>query len=163
MLYKFIVLLHVISAFAFLLSHGAAASVAFALKRERDPQKIRTLLNLSMASYPWMSWTLVSTFVFGVIAGFQLNWWRFGWIWTSIVLLVVIVVFMGLFGAEVYGEARKVAGLPYRSRGKLYPAELPKSDEELFAILEKSNPVLLTIIGYGGFAIITWLMLAKPF
>ena len=163
MLYKFIVLLHVISAFAFLLSHGAVASVAFALKRERDPQKIRTLLNLSMASYPWMIWTLVSTIVFGVIAGFQLNWWRFGWIWTSIVLLVVIGVFMGLLGAEVYGEARKVAGLSYRSRGKLYPAELPKSDEELFAILEKSNPVLLTIIGYGGFAIIAWLMLAKPF
>ena len=163
MLYQLIVFLHVISAFAFLLSHGAAASVAFALKRERDPQKIRTLLNLSMASYPWMIWTLVSTFVFGVIAGFQLNWWRFGWIWTSIVLLVVIVVFIGLFGAEVYGKARKVAGLPYRFRGKLFPAELPKSDEELFAILEKSNPVLLTIIGYGGFAIIAWLMLAKPF
>ena len=163
MFYKVIVLLHVISAFAFLLSHGAVASVAFALKHERDTQKIRTLLNLSMASYPWMLWTLVSTIVFGVIAGFQLNWWRFGWIWTSIILLAIIGVFMGLLGAEVSGEARKVAGLPYRSRGKLFPAELPKSDEELFAILEKSNPVLLTIIGYGGFAIIAWLMLAKPF
>ena len=106
MLYQLIVFLHVISAFAFLLSHGAAASVAFALKRERDPQKIRALLNLSMASYPLMGWSLVSTIVFGIIAGFQLNWWRFGWIWTSIVLLVVIVVFMGLFGAEVYGKAR---------------------------------------------------------
>jgi len=49
MLYQLIVFLHVISAFAFLLSHGAAASVAFALKRERDPQKIRTLLDLSTA------------------------------------------------------------------------------------------------------------------
>ena len=110
-----------------------------------------------------MLWTLVATIVFGVIAGFQLNWWRFGWIWTSIVLLVVIGVFMGLLGAEVYGEARKVAGLPYRSKGKLFPPEPPKSDEDLFAILEKSNPVLLTIIGYGGYAIIAWLMLAKPF
>ena len=163
MLYKLIVFLHVISAFAFLLSHGAAASVAFVLKRERDSQRIRALLNLSMASYPWMLWTLFSTIVFGVIAGFQLNWWRFGWIWASIVLLIVIGVCMGLLGAEVYGEARKVAGLPYRSKGKLFPAEPPKSNADLFAILEKSNPVLLTIIGYGGFAIIAWLMLAKPF
>jgi hypothetical protein len=122
MLYQLIVFLHVISAFAFLLSHGAAASVAFALKRERDPQKIRTLLDLSMASYPLMLWTLVSTIVFGVIAGFQLNWWRFGWIWTAIVLLVVIGVFMGLLGAEVYGEARKVAGLPYPIQGKAISA-----------------------------------------
>jgi hypothetical protein len=50
-----------------------------------------------------------------------------------------------------------------RSKGKLFPPEPPKSDEDLFAILEKSNPVLLTIIGYGGYAIIAWLMLAKPF
>jgi len=47
MLYKFIVLLHVVSAFAFLLSHGAAASVAFALKRGRDTQKLGRAFYLS--------------------------------------------------------------------------------------------------------------------
>ena len=79
------------------------------------------------------------------------------------VLLIVISVIMGLLGANVYGKARKVAGLPYRSKGKLFPPEPPRSDEDLFEILEKSNPALLTIVGYGGYAIIAWLMLAKPF
>lgn len=163
MLYKIIVFLHVISVLGFLLAHGATVSVTFALKRERDVQKIRTLLDLSTASYPIMLWTLLSTVVFGVIAGIQLNWWRYGWIWTSVVLLVIIVVLMARLGAEVYGKARKVAGLPYKVNGKPFPAEAPKSDKELLEILEKSNPVLLTIIGFGGYAIIAWLMLAKPF
>ncbi len=163
MLYKFVVFLHVISTFGFLLSHGGAASMAFALKRERDPQKVRALLDLSSASNPWMSWTLLASVVFGIIAGFQGAWWRSGWIWVSIVLLVVLVVLMSVLGAAVYDEARKVAGLPYRIKGKPQPPEPPKSDEELFAILGKSNPMLLTIIGCGGYVVIAWLMMAKPF
>ena len=163
MLYKIVVFLHVISVFGFLLSHGASVSMAFALKRERNLQKIRTMLDLSTASYPLMGLTLLGTILFGVIAGFQASWWKFGWIWVSLILLIVIVVLMAKFGAEVYGKARKAAGLPYRIKGKPVPSEPLANDEELFAILEKSNPVLLTIIGYGGYAVITWLMMAKPF
>jgi hypothetical protein len=37
-----------------------------------------------------------------------------------------------------------------------------ESDEEVFTILAKINPTLLMIIGYGGFAVIAWLMMAKP-
>jgi hypothetical protein len=154
MLYRIIVFLHVISTFGFLLSHGASVSMAFALKRERDMGKIRALLDLSSESYPLMSITLLASIVFGIIAGFQGHWWKFGWIWTSIVLLVVIIALMYFLGSNIYGAARKAAGLPF---------EPPGMNEELLAILEKSNPVLLTIIGYGGYAIIAWLMIAKPF
>ncbi len=34
---------------------------------------------------------------------------------------------------------------------------------ELDALLARGNPMLLTVIGYGGFAVITWLMMFKPF
>jgi hypothetical protein len=47
--------------------------------------------------------------------------------------------------------------------GKPFPAEPAKSDEEVFAALTKINPTLLMIIGYGGYAVIAWLMLVKPF
>lgn len=163
MLYEFIVFLHVASTFGFLLSHGGTASVAFALKRERDPQKARALLDLSDISYPWMYWSLLASIAFGIVAGFQGAWWKSGWIWVSIVVLVVLVVLMSVLGANIYSDARKAAGLAYRIKGKPQPPEPPKSDEELFAILEKSNPVLLTIMGYGGYAVIAWLMMAKPF
>lgn len=154
MLYRVIVFLHVISVFGFLLSHGASVSMAFALKREREIQKIRALLDLSGSSYPLMSLTLLASIVFGIIAGFQGQWWRFGWIWTSIALLVAILVLMYFLGSNIYGGARKILELP---------SELPAKQEELFVVLEKSNPVLLTVIGYGGFAVIAWLMTAKPF
>lgn len=154
MLYRIIVFLHVISTFGFLLSHGASVSMAFALKRERDSRKIRALLDLSGTSYPMMGLTLSASIIFGIIAGFQGHWWKFGWIWASTGLLVVILVLMYLLGSNIYGAARKAVELP---------SEQPGSDKELFAILEKSNPVLLTMIGYGGYAIIAWLMLVKPF
>ena len=154
MLYRIIVFLHVISTFGFLLSHGASVSMAFALKRERDSQKIRALLDLSGASYPLMSLTLLASIVFGIIAGFQGHWWKFGWIWASIALLVVILILMYFLGSNVYGAARKAVELPSEPQG---------SDEELLTILQKSNPVLLTIIGYGSYAIIAWLMMVKPF
>jgi hypothetical protein len=154
MLYRIIVFLHVISTFGFLLSHGASVGMVFALKRERDMGKIRAMLDLSSTSYPMMSLTLAASILFGMIAGFQGHWWKFGWIWASMALLVVIIAWMYFFGSKVYGAARKAAGLP---------SEPPVMNEEVLAILKKSNPVLLTIIGYGGYAIIAWLMMTKPF
>jgi hypothetical protein len=132
-------------------------------KKERDVQKIRALLDLSAASNPVMIYTLYAFVIFGVIAGFQGAWWKSGWIWVSIILLVVIVVLMSILGSGLYGEARKAAGIRYNFKGKWFPPEPAKGDEEVLAILAKTNPVLLTVIGYGGLAVIAWLMTAKPF
>ncbi len=65
-------------------------------------------------------------------------------------LLVVIVVLMAILGAGIYGEVRRAVGLPYRIKGKPFPEEPAKSDEEIFAILARINPTLLTVIGYGA-------------
>lgn len=163
MLYKLVVFLHVISVFGYLLAHGASVAVAFALKRERDIGKIKTLLELSGNSYPMMFRMLNASILLGIIAALQAGWWRFGWIWASLILLFVIFALMVVFGGIVYGSARRAIGLSYTVRGKYYPAEPAQSDEAVLALLAKGNPVLLTIIGYGGYAIITWLMIAKPF
>jgi len=163
MLYQLVVFLHVVCIFGYLLAHGVSATVAFVLKKERDIQRVRALLDLSAASYPVMTYLMWAFFLLGVIASFQAGWWRFGWLWTSVVLGVVIVLLMAIFGAGIYGEARKAAGLRYNFKGKWFPPEPAKNDEEVFALLAKTNPVLLTVIGYGGFAVITWLMVAKPF
>ncbi|MBI5965509.1 MAG: hypothetical protein HY863_18685 [Chloroflexi bacterium] len=163
MLYKFIVFLHVIFVFGYLLSHGVSAGVAFALKKERNIQRIRDLLDLSAASYPATTYSMYAFLLFGVIAAFQGGWWRFGWVWTSLILGILIVVLMAVFGAGIYGEARKAAGIRYNFKGKWFAPEPAKSDEEVFMLLAKANPTLLTVIGYGGFAIITWLMTAKPY
>jgi len=163
MLYQLVVFLHVLFVFGYLLAHGVSAAVSFALKKERDIQRVRNLLDLSAASYPTTFMSLYAFFIFGIVAGFMGGWWARGWIWVSLVLLIVIVVLMMAFGGGIYGEARKAAGIRYNVKGKWYPPEPAKSDEEVFVILAKTNPILLTVIGYGGFAVIAWLMIAKPF
>lgn len=163
MLYQLVVFLHVFCVFGYLLAHGVSAAVSFALKKERNILRVRALLDLSAASYPAMTYSMYAFLIFGVVATFQGGWWGRGWVWTSLVLGVVIALLMVVFGAGIYGEARKAAGIRYNFKGKWFAPEPAKSDEEVFVILAKANPVLLTLIGYGGFAIITWLMTAKPF
>ena len=164
MRYHLVVFLHVIAVLGYLLAHGVSASVSYAIKKERDVNRIRALLDISEASYPSMFSSLLAVIVFGLAAAFlNMTWWRFGWIWVSLLVLVAIVVLMAVFGATAFGEIRKAAGLPYRVKGKPFPAESAKSNEEVYAATAKVNPTLLLVIGYGGFAVIAWLMIAKPF
>lgn len=163
MFYQLVVFLRVVSVLRYLLAHGVSAAVSFALQKERDINRVRALLDLSAASYPLMTNLMWAFLLFGITAAFLGGWWGHGWVWTSLALGFLIFVLMAVFGANHYGEARKAAGLRYNVKGKWFPPEPAKSDEEVFAFTAKANPVLLTVVGYGGFAVITWLMTAKPF
>ena len=76
------------------------------------------------------------------------------WIWVALILLISLIALMVRFGSRIYGGARKVAGSLYmESRSTHLPIE-PASIEEIKAFLDKGNPSLLTIIGFGGIVII---------
>jgi len=69
-LYNWWVFIHIVGVLGFVLAHGVSTWVALAVRREREPERLRTLLDLSasaaMAFY-------VSTFLLllgGVAAGF---------------------------------------------------------------------------------------------
>ena len=162
-MYDWLVYLHLLGIFGFLLAHGASAAAAFALRRERSLEKVRALLELSSGSYGLMYVSLLVLLAAGIIAAFMGGWWGRGWIWLSLVLLIAIIAAMGAMGSRYYGEARKLAGLPYFAQGKVQPPLPPANPDEVFAVLARANPVLLTAIGLGGFAVIAWLMKFKPF
>src|SRR6478609_7482514 len=46
LMYRWLVFLHVLAVFGFLLAHGTAIAVAFRLRREREVARIRVLLDL---------------------------------------------------------------------------------------------------------------------
>ncbi|MBI3164772.1 MAG: hypothetical protein HYZ24_08820 [Chloroflexi bacterium] len=163
MLYQLVVFLHIRFVIGFLLAHGVSVIVAFSLKAERDPQKIRFMLDLSAASYPWMIRLMWAFLIFGIIAAFMGGFQARIWPWLSLVLGFLIVVAMGLFGTNVYSDARKLLGLRYSVKGKWFPPEPAGNIEEVHALLAKVNPIMLTVVGYGGFAVIVWLMRLKPF
>ena len=162
-MYRWLVLLHVIGVFGFMMAHGISAGVAFGLRRERRFEHARALLELSASSYGVMYLSLLVLLVTGIITGFMGQWWGRGWIWVSLGLLVIIIVAMVALGSSIYGTARKLAGLPYFEGGRQRPPIEPASAEEIDAILSRGHPMLLTLIGFGGIVVLSWLMIFKPF
>ena len=162
-MYPGLVFLHVVGVFGFLMAHGISAGVAYQLRRERNLEKIRALLELSSASYPVMYSSLGLLAVVGIVLGIMGSWWGRAWIWVSLILLIAVAALMGRFGSRIYGEARKLCGLPYMELGKSQPPIEPASSTAIDAALAQGNPMLLTVFGFGGIIIIAALMMFKPF
>jgi hypothetical protein len=162
-IYAWTIYLHVLGLFAFLLAHGTAASAGFALQKEHNLERIRALLYLSGTSHRAMYPSLLVIVLSGILAGFQGSWWVSGWIWLSLGLLIVLVAAMYAMGGKMYSAARKAAGLPYFENGKPQPPVPAESQEEVERCIRKANPMLLLVLGYGGLALIAWLMIFKPF
>lgn len=161
--YPWLTFLHILGVFGFLLAHGASASVAFALRQERNHERVRALLTLSASSYPIMYLSLLVLLVTGIITGIMGDWWGRGWIWVALVLLIAILAAMYSLGTNKFGGLRKAVGLPYSDSAKTQLTFEPASAEEINALLAQGNPMLLSIIGFGGIAVVAWLMMFKPF
>ena len=60
---------HLIAVIGLFLTHGTSAGLAFAARRERDPARLRRLLDLSFRSLTLLYVWVVLVVVFGVIGG----------------------------------------------------------------------------------------------
>ena len=58
-----------------MLAHGASVNMLFRLRRERDSQQIRALLDLSTSSLSFLYFSLLLLLAAGIVAGFMGNWW----------------------------------------------------------------------------------------
>lgn len=154
--YPWVVVAHVVAAFAFILAHGVSAFVAFRLRSERRPDHVATLVGLSSTSLVVMYPALLVLLVAGVAAGFMGDWWGRWWIWLSIGLLLAIATAMYAVGTRYYISVRQAVG----ARDSDGPLATP---EELDALLTSRRPEWLAIIGGGGLVGIVWLMEVKPF
>jgi hypothetical protein len=155
-MYPWVVFLHIAGVFGFLLAHGASVAVLFKIRKERDREKIRTLLELSGASMVGFYASIIVLLAAGVIAGFLGNWWGMLWIWLSLGLFLAISALMYPLGTRYF---RKISDAV-----TLRPSGAPMaSDEEIESLLRSARPILIAVIGFGGILVILWLMLFKPF
>ena len=159
-LYPWVVFLHVVGAFGFVMGHGASAVAAFSLRSERDPQRVAALLDQSSRSLSVTYGALLLLIVAGVTAGFVGSWWGAGWIWLAIGILVAVLGAMYAFATPYYRKMRQAVQPPGSADGMV--AE-PMPATELAALLVAPQPLMLGLIGGGGLAAIVWLMLFKPF
>ena len=159
-------LVHVLAAMAFILVHGVSGLIALRLRGERDRTRIATLLDFSTS---WLTWgwiALAAVLLSGVLAGIVGGWWTSGrlWIWASLVLFVVVGGLMTPIAAGYMDAARHALGLStYNDRRKGLDPPPPAADEELERVLSSSRPLATAALGLGGIAVLTWLMMLKPF
>jgi len=162
MMYQLLILAHLLGVFGFLMAHGISVGVAFTLRREREVARIQALLNLSSSSLGVLHGSIALLLLTGIVGGFVGHWWNRGWIWLSLGLLIALYTYMGMVAAGYYGKVRKAVGLPYMLGFKQQQAGEPANSEEIDALLKRSQPIWLALVGFGGLAILAWLMMSKP-
>jgi hypothetical protein len=163
LLVRWLVFIHVLSVITFFLAHGASATMAFQVRRETDFARLRAMLDLSWSTQYLMGISFLIMGLTGIILPFLIHIWNRGYIWLSIVLMLFVFIYMAMFNETHYKELRRLVGLPYMKGSKNLPAEPPSKPEEVAALLKKTNPTSLVVVGYIIPAIVLWLMIFKPF
>ena len=125
--------------------------------------RIRAMLDLSFSTMIVMMVSFMLMGLTGIILPFLVQIWNRGYIWLSIVLIIIVFIYMGVFNESHFKKLRRLVGLPYMIRNKKMPAEPASSPEEVDALLKKANPRLFALVGWGIPAIILWLMVFRPF
>ena len=137
--------LHITGVGIFLFGHGISGGTSIALGWKPSLEASRALLQLSIWSARIMYPGLLLLLVTGVWMGFDGSWWGRGWIWASIVVLVVVASTMG-FLSRHYHMAREA-----------------KTDAEVTTNLAGVRPGAIALIGVAGLFVLFFLMVFKPF
>jgi len=155
--------IHVLAGFMFLLGHGASVFVAFQLKKTRDLERMKVLMDVSAAGWPVMMLSLLVLLLAGIVSGFLIGAWGRLWIWVALVLLIIITGWMFSLGGTIYHPLRKMLGMEYMIQGKPQPVEKQRPQNEILNLVTATKPREMLYIGLGGYALIIWLMIFKPF
>jgi len=162
-MYQWIVLLHIVGAFVFVLFHGVAVFVAYELPKQRDSGRIVALLDVSGTSLNGAYLGLLLLLVGGIWAGIYNDWFKYTWIWAALVVFVLITVVMYLVATPYFKRLRIAVGQRAMGYPKDAPDPTPLAEAEILAIAAKSPVAVLSAVGFGGLLIILWLMVLKPF
>ena len=161
-MYAWIVLVHIVGAFVFVLGHGASVLVAFRLRGQRDAAHIRELLGVSQAGTGLTYLGLAVLVGAGVAAGFVGGHWGRLWIWAALAILAAVSGVMYAVASPHYGRMRAAAGVPgYEEHGAKF--DPPAHPDQLPALVDSPRPIALAAVGGIGLVAIIYLMVMKPF
>jgi len=134
--------------------------MGFRLRGQKSPEAIRSLTELSRDAGGFTYVFLLLVLITGVAMGWQLNWWRFLWIWVAIVVLVLTIGLMNAL-ARPYHTIRAAAGVPGGNRRSPAPPAAPLGP--LLEAVARANPWPISIVGIVALLLLLWLMIVKPF
>ena len=160
-MYPYIVLLHVLGAFIFALSHGVSFAVGLRLRAVQTREQVASLLELSQMAIGGLYVGLLVLLIGGVWAGFAGNHWDRAWIWVAIGVLVAVIVAMYAIATPFYGRMRVAAGVMTDPKMASRFGEI--APDELDRMRASSRPIWLAVVGSVGLVVLLWLMVVKPF
>lgn len=158
-----IIFVHVLGAFMFAAGHGVSMFVVFQVRREPDRARLASLLDLSARSLVLAGIGLLVVLASGILAGIVLNSFGRAWIWLSLVLFIAIGILMTPVGGTYLRNLRLAIGQRPGNAKPEEPDPVPVDDAQLAALQASRRPELLLLLGAGGFLVILWLMMFRPF
>ena len=163
--YPWIVLVHILAAFVFVLAHGVSAFVAFRVRHETDRARLAALLDLSGGSLMTASIALLVILVAGIWAAIAGGYFGGGkyWAWAAVVVFVVTVGLMTPLASGWLNRVRSAVGLPTMADKKAGREPVPASDAELATVLAAGRPELIAAVGLAALVALVILMRFKPF
>src|SRR2546423_6726212 len=153
--YNWWVFLHLIGVFGFLAAHGLSIAMGVKLRRERDPAKVNDLLQLSAASTRVFYVFFALLALGGIVAASVAHLWSQAWVWLSLIVLAVVLVFMYALAAPFYKKVGVIA------RAKAGGSEAV-TDEQFDRLLRARIPDIVSFVGTLGLVVLIYLMLFKP-
>jgi cytochrome c biogenesis protein CcdA len=161
--YPWVVFVHVAAAFLFVMGHGASMWASDQIRKERDPERIKVLLEMSSRSLGMVYGGLLVLLIAGIAAGIMGNYFGQLWIWAAIVTLVVIIVLMYALATSYYARVREAVGMRSMRTPKDAPDPTPVSAEDLAVLIDTRRADVIGLVGVIGLLILLWLMFFKPF
>jgi Predicted integral membrane protein (DUF2269) len=152
--YQWFVFTHLVGLILFVFAHGASAFASYQIRALRDPLAIGGYLSLSQQAVRTSYIGLLLLLIGGAGAATVNDLWGQPWVWSSIIVLVVVVAAMYGVGSRYYMRLRT---LLMASEGKP-----PVSQDALGDYLDSRVPDALAGIGALGLLVLTWLMVMKP-
>jgi hypothetical protein len=155
-LYQWLVFIHIVGVLGFLLAHGVSVTVLFALRRERDPDRVRALLALSGQSTTAFYWSFLVLLGGGLAAATYGHWWSAAWPWIAIGVLFGITLLMYFLAKPFYERIRKLMAI-HAGGGTAV------GEAEIAAATSGPVPMVIAVTGAAGLIGIVYLMVLKPF
>jgi uncharacterized membrane protein len=154
--YQWWVFIHIVGVMGFLLAHGVSVGVLLSLRGERDPSRIRTLLQLSSQSITAFYWSFLVLLGGGLAAATSGHWWSLAWPWISLGVLLGLTALMYVLAKPYYERVRRVMAIEAGGGTAVGPAEIE-------AAVSGPVPLVIAITGMAGLLGIVYLMVLKPF
>lgn len=155
MSYNWWKLVHLLGVVGFMAAHGTSMAATMLIRRIRDPQRVSGVLQLSATTTLTFYVSTLVLLVGGIGAGIKGSWFRQGWIWWSLAVLVAVGVLMFPLARGYFRRIRMVI--------ELMESGTAVSQDDFMRVLTSGNPMLTAGTGLVAILFIVYLMVMKPF